>query len=104
MIYRNAQENKPYLLVSLYITIKILLYGALLKEQKCPFMVFLRYCNRWLIKIVKPIYLSSYGSITNFGTISMGTKNTFMCKIIKGTKTPIMHFMDNCHFNWLNKL
>ena len=45
MRYGNAQENKPYLLASLYNTTKILLCGAKLKEQKCPFMVFLSYCN-----------------------------------------------------------
>ena len=43
--YPHAQEDKPYLLVSLYSTTKILLYGANLKEHKCPFMVFWRYCK-----------------------------------------------------------
>ena len=36
------RRTKPYLLVSLYSTTKILLCGAFSKEQKCPFMVFLR--------------------------------------------------------------
>ena len=52
-------------------------------------------------KMVNPNILVAYGSIANFGTNAMVTKNTSMCKIIKGTKTPIMHLMDNCHFNWL---
>ena len=37
----------------------------------------------------------------NCGTISMGNKNTSMCKIIKGTKTPIKYLMDKCHFKRL---
>ena len=98
MSYQNAQQNNLYQMVSLYSTTKILLCGAKLKEQKCPFMVFLIYCNICSPKIIKPIYLSSYGSITNFGTNAMVTKITSICKIIKGTKTPIMNLMDNCHF------
>ena len=54
--------------------------------------------------MVKPSCLVAYGSMDNCSTFSMVTKITFMCKIIKGTKTPIMHLMDNCRFNWLNKL
>ena len=54
MRYGNAQENKPYLLASLYSTTKILLCGAKLKEQKCPFMVFWIYCNIGSPKIGKP--------------------------------------------------
>ena len=46
MRYGNAQEDKPYLLASLYSTTKILCCGANLKEQKCPFKLFLRYCNK----------------------------------------------------------
>ena len=51
--------------------------------------------------MVKPSCLVAYGSMDNCSTLSMVTKITFMCKIIKGTKTPIMHLMDICHFNWL---
>ena len=43
--YGNAQEDKPYLLVSFYSTTKILLCGAKLKEQNAPFMVFWKYCK-----------------------------------------------------------
>ena len=63
-------------------------------------MVYLNYCNIWLLKVVNPSYLGSYGSITNCSTIAMGNKNTFMCKIIKGTKTPIKYLMGICHFKW----
>ena len=52
--YQNAQENKPYLMVSLYSTTKILLCGALLKEQKYMFMVFLSFSNICILKICKP--------------------------------------------------
>jgi hypothetical protein len=52
--YQNAQENKPYLLVSLYSTTKILLCGAKLKEPKYMFMVFWVYCNIGSPKIGKP--------------------------------------------------
>ena len=48
MRYGNAQENKPYLLASLYSSNKILLCDALEKGQKCPFMVFLSCCSLWL--------------------------------------------------------
>ena len=34
-------------------------------------------------------------------TIAMVIKNNFMCKIIKGTKIPIMYLMGKCHFKWL---
>ena len=88
-------------MVSLSTSTKILGCGAKLKEQKCPFMVFLRYCKRWLIKIVKPIYLGSSCSTVNCSTIAMVNKDTSMCNIIKGTKTPILHLIGNCHFTWL---
>ena len=64
-------------------------------------MVFFIYCNICSPKIIKPIYLSSYGSMNNCSAIAMVTKNTSMYKRIKGTKTPIMYLIGNCHFNWL---
>ena len=51
-----------------------------IKRTKMPFYGILRYCKRWLIKIVKPIYLGSDGSITNYGTNAMVTKITSICK------------------------
>ena len=99
--YPHAQKNKLYTLASLFSTTKILLCSAMSIEQKYPFMVFLIYCNRWFIKIVKPIYLGPFYSIMNFGTIAMVTENTFICKTIKGTKTTIKYILGNCHFKWL---
>jgi hypothetical protein len=51
--------------------------------------------------MVKPSCLVAYGSMDNCSTFSMVTKITFMGNILKGTKTPIMQIMNNCHFNWL---
>ena len=65
------------------------------------FMVYLNSCQFCYQKFVNPSYLGSYGSITNCSTIAMGNKNTSMCYILKGTKTPIMYLMGKCHFKWL---
>ena len=66
-----------------------------------PFYGILEILQNMTYKNCEPIYLGSLYSIMNCGTISMGTRNTSMCTIIKGIKTPIMHLMDNCHFKWL---
>ena len=58
-----------------------------------PFYGILRYCKKWLMKIVKPIYFGSKCSIVTCHTIAMVNKNTSMCNIIRGTKTPIMYLI-----------
>ena len=66
----------------------------------------MHYVFNWLIaniidnKIVKPIHLGSFYSIINCGTIAMVNQNTSMCKLIKGTRTPIKYIMGKYHFIW----
>ena len=101
MNYQNAQQNEPYIMVSLASTNKILLCGAISKEQKCHLMVYLNYCKLWFLKIVNPSYLGSYYSIISCSTIVTCFENTFIWYILKGTKTPIKYLMGKCHFKWL---
>ena len=49
--------------------------------------------------MVKPSCLVAYGSMDNCSTFSMVTKITFMCKIIKDTKTPIRYLFGKCLLN-----
>ena len=56
-------------------------------------MVYLNYCKILYLKIVNPGYLGSYCSILNCSTIAICNKNTFMCYMLKGTKTPIKYLM-----------
>ena len=65
-----------------------------IKRTKMPFYGILEILQNMTYKNLKPIYLGSFYSIMNCGTISMGTKINSMCKIIKGTKTPIRYLMD----------
>ena len=44
MTYQTAQQNEPYLMVSLSSTNKILLCGAISKEQKYMGMAYLSSC------------------------------------------------------------
>ena len=57
--------------------------------------------NTSMCKIIKGTKNPIMHLMDNCSTFSMVTKNTSMCKIIKGTKTPIKYLMGKCHFNWL---